>query len=544
MSQKTKEQWEYGDFQTPSDLTKQAISVLVKLRIQPCSVLEPTCGKGSFLLSAAQAFSSAHELIGVDINEQYLNDLKTRVAEIDKKKRIYIILGDFFTLDWQEILAALPEPILIVGNPPWVTSAELGLLKSKNLPQKSNFHVRRGYDAITGKSNFDISEWMLLKHFEWLRERRGTIAMLCKTAVARKLLAHSWKNDIPISLAHIYIIDAQKYFGASVDACFFVVTLLGGADSKNCSVYKTLTDGQASYTIGYHDGLVLSNVEKYEKYKHLKGIDYSYKWRSGIKHDCAKVMELEPDSQQYRNGFGERITIENDYLYPMLKSSDIGNGDVRFGRKYMIVTQRFVGEDTNIIKRTAPKTWLYLENHDEALSKRASAIYRNRPKFSIFGVGRYSFSPWKVVISGFYKRLAFKVVGLYEGKPIVMDDTVYFLPCWSEAEARLIAHILNSQPAIDFFESIIFWADKRPITIEILKQLDLRALSAELGRKTDYLRFAWQRHDRESEETEGQLSLGIAEKKPLNIKGKQRITNRSRRTLQKAAAPLNFHVIS
>ena len=93
-----------------------------------------------------------------------------------------------------------------------------------------------------------------------------------------------------------------------------------------------------------------------------------------------------------------------------------------------------------------------------------------------------------------------------------MDDTVYFLPCWSEAEARLIAHILNSQPAIGFFESIIFWADKRPITIEILKQLDLRALSAELGRETDYLRFAWQRHERECEETEGQLSLGIAEK--------------------------------
>lgn len=536
MVQKTKKQWEYGDFQTPPHLAKQAVSVLVRLGIEPHSVLEPTCGTGSFLLAAAEAFPNAQKFIGIDINDQYLSELKMSIAKIDKKRRIRLMLGDFFSLSWSEIVAELEDPVLIIGNPPWVTSAELGLLQSKNLPEKSNFQVRKGFDAITGKSNFDISEWMLLKHLDWLKERRGTIAMLCKTAVARKVLSHAWKNDLRISLANMYLVDAQKYFGASVDACFFVMDLSEKAAAKDCFIFDNLTDSRAARIIGYQDSLLISNVEKYERWKHLKGIDYSYTWRSGIKHDCAKVMELEYDGQGYRNGYGELVKLEDDYIFPLLKSSDIGNGDVRFGRKYMLVTQQFVGEDTNIIKSRAPITWQYLKSHEDVLSRRASSIYRNRPRFSVFGVGDYSFSTWKIAISGFYKRLAFKVVGPYERKPVVLDDTVYFLPCWSKVEANFIGYILNSQPAIEFLDLMIFWTDKRPITIEILKKLDLQALSKELGRENDYLRFAWQRSDIEREETKGQLPLGIAErlaklrKRTAHSKSPKRDVARSRRS--------------
>ena len=34
----------------------------------------------------------------------------------------------------------------------------------------------------------------------------------------------------------------------------------------------------------------------------------------------------------------------------------------------------------------------------------------------------YTFEPWRVAISGFYKKLNFRVVGSFEGKPIVLDD--------------------------------------------------------------------------------------------------------------------------
>ncbi|HLQ25876.1 MAG TPA: N-6 DNA methylase [Acidiferrobacterales bacterium] len=512
MARKTKAKWEFGDFQTPQTLAEQAISVLRNLGIKPQSVIEPTCGKGSFLLAAANGFPEAKRYLGVDVNKHYLSELESKISRLHIKTRARIIAGDFFSLNWSELLTSLPEPILIVGNPPWVTSAELGMLQSNNLPQKSNFQERRGYDAITGKSNFDISEWMLLKHLEWLGQRRGVIAMLCKTAVSRKVLLHAWKHSFPVSFARLFLIDAQKHFGASVDACFLVVGMTGGGQSTDCPIYESIEASETSQTMGYHDGLVLANIGLYQKWQHLKGEDKAYVWRSGIKHDCSKVMEMERSGSEYRNGAGEFIALEDDYLYPMLKSSDIGNGGVRYGRKYMLVTQQYVGEETKAIRKVAPKTWQYLESHQEALAKRASSIYQNRAKFSIFGVGAYSFSPWKVAISGFYKQLAFKVINPYEGKTVVLDDTVCFLPCWSESEALFVASLLNSEPAQEFYRSMIFWADKRPITIEILKKLNLQALSTDLGCETDYLRFSRRRRDLESEETEGQLSLGIAEK--------------------------------
>ena len=149
--------------------------------------------------------------------------------------------------------------------------------------------------------------------------------------------------------------------------------------------------------------------------------------------------------------------------------------------RYMLVTQRSVGEDTLQIKRQAPRTWNYLRSHASRLDKRASSIYRNRPRFSVFGVGPYSFAPWKVAISGFYKRLDFRCIGPVEDKPVVFDDTCYFLPCQTEHDAKLLTELLNSKAAKGFFHSLIFWDAKRPITVQLLASLDLRILAKETG---------------------------------------------------------------
>jgi len=120
-------------------------------------------------------------------------------------------------------------------------------------------------------------------------------------------------------------------------------------------------------------------------------------------------------------------------------------------------------------------------HHGEALDRRGSSIYRKRPRFSVFGVGDYTFAPWKVAISGFYKRLKFAVVGSSEGKPTVLDDTVYFVACRSEEEARSVASLLNSETAREFLSALIFWDAKRPITADLLSRLDLQALAREVG---------------------------------------------------------------
>jgi hypothetical protein len=483
---KTKAVTEFGDFQTPPALALAATRVLRRLGIRPRSILEPTCGRGAFIAAAADSFPDAESVIGIDINRVHLSASNTAA----NRRSVELRHGDFFKLDWASVVTKVGEPWLIIGNPPWVTNSNLGAIESDNLPAKSNFHGRQGIEAITGKSNFDISEWMILRYLDWLKGSVGAIAVLCKTAVARKILLHIWKKRISLRSARIYKIDALGHFGAAVDACFFVLEIEPKAQTLSCDIFDTLDAEACSRTIGFLDGQIISDVTAFNQYRDLLGPEDRYVWRSGIKHDCSKVMELTTTIPKgYQNGLGETVALEDVILFPMLKSSDIGNGRIHC-RRVMVVTQHRVGEDTGYIRTKAPETWNYLKRHAALLHKRGSVIYKNKPAFSVFGVGPYTFAPWKIAISGFYKKLYFARVGPVNGRPVVFDDTIYFLPCWSEEEACFIEALLRSEPAQSFLHSMIHWDEKRPITVEILKRLSIRKLAAMLGRERDYAQLA------------------------------------------------------
>lgn len=405
---------------------------------------------------------------------------KTKLRNIPNSDRVIVKQGDFFTFNWQELLNLLPSPFLVIGNPPWVTNAALGQMGSSNLPQKSNFQNHSGLHAITGKSNFDISEWMLLKMLDWLNGKNGTLAMLCKNSVARKVLMYAWKNKYQLCDSRKYLIDAHSHFDAAVDACLLMCSFRPNSRETICKIYPYLKADSPSSEIGYKGGFLIADLASYNKWRHLYGD--GIQWRSGIKHDCSSVMELVKTDDYFINGLGEKVELEDIYTYPMLKSSELVNG--KSPSRWMIVTQQEIGEDTNIIKDTAPKTWRYLQKHVEFFAKRGSSIYKNKPIFSIFGVGAYSFSPWKVAISALYKKLEFKIVGSVGKKPIVLDDTQNFVPCSSYKEAKRIADLLNSNIAKEFYKSFIFWDEKRPITISLLKYLDVNKLNSIVSKQS------------------------------------------------------------
>lgn len=478
-SQKTKHKVEYGDFQTPLPLAREVCSLLSQCEYKPLSVLEPTCGAGNFLRAALEQFPGIKRAVGVEISDEYVASARRSIPDTADGAKVTIIKVNFFAAHWEDILGSLPDPLLIIGNPPWVTNAELGSLGGSNLPFKSNFRNQAGIDAITGNSNFDISEWMLIRALDWIQGRQAMLAMLCKTAVARKVLFHAWSADQPLETSDIYRIDTMKSFGAAVNACLLVVKSSLCARSLDCRIHESLEEKGRVTVFGYRSGQLVANVQAFERWAYLEGKE-RYRWRSGIKHDCSKVMEVREENGRYRNGLGELVELETEYLYPMLKSADIFREDPSAPRRWMLVTQRFVGADTSHIRDKAPKTWEYLVRHGSLLDGRASAIYRKRPRFSIFGVGDYSFAPWKVAISGLYKRLEFKTIGPSDGKPVVLDDTCYFIACRAKDEAQLLTELLNSQPARQFFSAIVFWDAKRPVTVAVLRRLDLLSVAREL----------------------------------------------------------------
>lgn len=463
---------EFGDFQTPRVLADQVCARLRSLGLTPKSIVEPTCGRGSLLRSAVEMYPECSSILGVEINPEYAAEAKT-------VNGARIRCEDFFQTDWIRTLGELSDPILVIGNPPWVTNSAMGRLGGRNLPGKSNFQGLPGLDAVTGKSNFDISESMLAHLIECLSGRTAVLAMLCKTSVARKVLRHAWSRNLQIARAAIYSIDTARHFGAAVDACLLICSLEPGGNSRECRVHEDI-DRPARSTFALRDGELVADLEAAAAYRHLRGVS-PIRWRSGVKHDCAGVMELRPTEHgTLENGLGEIVSIESTYLYPALKSSDLMRSPPVPSR-YMLLTQRSIGEDTSRIARTAPLTWAYLRSHADRLDSRASSIYRNRPRFSVFGVGSYTFSPWKVATSGFYKRLEFQRVGPAAERPVVLDDTCYFIPCKTEEDAQTLADLLNSEPARGFFRAFVFWDAKRPITVQLLSRLNLQRLAEEAG---------------------------------------------------------------
>ena len=159
-------------------------------------------------------------------------------------------------------------------------------------------------------------------------------------------------------------------------------------------------------------------------------------------------------------------------VYGLLKSSDLRGDKINTFRKSTIITQNKIGQETKYIKDKFPFTFKYLTSHKELFDKRKSSIYKDKPDFSIFGIGDYSFASYKVAISGLYKSTHFTLVYPDNLKPIMLDDTCYFIGFNQLKMAQIAHYLVNSDIVQKFLKSIIFSDSKRPVNKDILMRID------------------------------------------------------------------------
>lgn len=477
----------YGDWQTPPLLAKKVCESHILRCGTPDVVIEPTCGLGSFVLASLESFPNLSEIHAVEINREYTSTLKLNILlnALSHPTReypdIYIYTDDFFKFDFSNILNKCKLNnwnLAILGNPPWVTNSTQGRNNSNNLPIKRNSFGLKGLDAITGKSNFDISEYITLHLLELSQFNKGGISFLLKNSVIRNILTKQRFENIHIENIEQRLIDASSEFNVSVDASCLSATF-DGFPSVTCTVKDFYSD-RCLYEYGWIGNAFVSDTKLYNsvsKYDHTS----TYIWRSGIKHDCASVLELTLEGGTFVNGLGEVIEIEDDIVFPLIKSSDVRKYHNTPIRKYIIVPQRKMGTDTSALKETHPKAYTYLTKHEWAFNQRKSSIYRDKDKFSIFGIGDYSFSKYKIVVSSLYKTISFILVSQYAGKPILVDDTCYQLDFNNYEEAKTIYDALNSKEIQSLLCSLIFKDAKRVVTKSLLMRLDVTQLCVDRG---------------------------------------------------------------
>jgi hypothetical protein len=153
-------------------------------------------------------------------------------------------------------------------------------------------------------------------------------------------------------------------------------------------------------------------------------------------------------------------------------------------RRYVIITQKYVNQNTAYIANYS-QTFNYLNRHIDVFRKRKSSIYKGKYDYAIFGVGDYSFKPYKVAISGLYKSYHFSLIKPYNGKPVMLDDTCYFIGFDDFKQAETIWKLLNTNMVSDFLKQISFSDAKRMITKDVLMRIDLWKLVNIIKRQED-----------------------------------------------------------
>lgn len=474
----------YGDWQTPEDLAESVCNRHKLFFGEPDIVIEPTCGKGAFILSVLKVFDAVSEIHAIEINRQYTTELKTKIlvnslnGSLKVKSKIYVHCVDFFSFDFSKIFESARDrhlKLAVIGNPPWVTNSVQGLNNSKNVPVKSNRYHLRGIDAITGKGNFDISEAIVLSLLSLLQGCRGGVSFLLKNSVIRNIVMKQRQKPYEIRHMKQFNIDAGKEFDVSVEASCLVAEL-GNGHSQSCDVLDFYT-GEFIGSYGWSDKAFVSDLKAYEKYSYLDGV-CPFIWRSGLKHDCSEVVELVKQDGVYYNKIGERVEIEEDLVYPLIKSSDVAKYKEVGTHRYIIVPQRFIGEDSLHVLACLPKTYSYLFDHKVYFERRKSSIYKGKGLFSIFGIGEYSFMPYKIVVSALYKNLVFTLVTPCESKPVMLDDTCYQIGFGTLEEAESVLAALQSSEITGLIKAISFKDSKRVITKSLLMRLNINALDS------------------------------------------------------------------
>lgn len=456
-----------GDFQTPLELAR---AVCAAYSGRPATILEPTCGDGAFLQAAKERFPGS-ALVGYEIQSKRLARARSRFPEARLEQR------DCFATDWGAEVGALRAPRLVLGNPPWVTSDDLTKGAAVHRAPRNAAVASRGMDAVTGASNFDGSEWLTARLIEALAPGDHLVMVLKLSVIAR--LIESLQDRTRRFSMKVYRVDARRWFHAQVEAAVLFVQRTDDFPASGVPIFDALHASSCAETWGVVDGRLVSDLAVVKRYAHLLSGGQTL-WRSGVKHDCRDVMELEANGDgSFRSAVAPRLEVEGDRVFPLAKATDIARR--RQPKRSVIVTQRRTGEDTAGLQEHAPKLWAYLDAHGGRLDGRRSRVYRGRPRFSIFGVGGYSFTPHKVAISGLHRGSDFLALEPVAGRPVLVDDTCYLLPCAQRQSAQALARALNSPAVRRLLLALTVPGKKRWLTALALRRLDIEQVLLEGG---------------------------------------------------------------
>jgi SAM-dependent methyltransferase len=437
----------------------------------------------------------------------------------------------------------------VAGNPPWVNWESLPedyRQETKPLWEYHGLFPHGGMDTILGKGKKDISMLMTYVAMEDYLQKRGRLGFLItqsvfKTAGAgqgfRRFVLGSGAGIAPAVVDDLS--DLKPFEGASNRTA--VVVLNKGRTAKypvsynqwykpsgGSSIPEDLSlddlrkDRVATYReyearpvdqtdptspwITGRSGMIraIERVLGHSQYEGMAGVST---WLNGVY--WVEIVERRPDGQLVVANRTEgtkvkvesvQAVLESGLVFPLLRAGDIGKWSAVPEASILLVQdpQKRRGYDLEWMKSKYPRTYGYLKRFEDVLRARSGYkryFTENDPFYSMFNVGEYTLSPFKVVWPNIGTHITAAVVGSQNGKPVIPQHIVTLVPLTSAAEAHFVCAVVNSSPFNVAVQSHTEKGGKSFATPGILEKVRIPKYSAKDSTCKRLARLSLQAHE-------------------------------------------------
>lgn len=401
---------------------------------------------------------------------------------------------------WCSILAercaagAIPPVQVICGNPPWIKWSNLPPAYSAFLKPRCLELGVFSEDRWVGGIESDLSSILTYEVIDkWLADQ-GTLGFFLPGttfeteagAGFRRFVLNAW---LPLGVELVEDFeDLRPFEDANNHPTFLVVTknqattypvvyrcwkAQGSRHLRSAEEFRLharAVDLLASPMPGKAGGPWLKGTrEEHLVWQQLfTPAAHHYSARKGVTTDLngvfwVQVQEVSPDGKTCRiqnmPALGRKPEIpvisqvvETDHLFPLLRGKGLAAFCARPVQDLRILLpQRSMHGDPNL-PLTHPRTWSFLAQFQAYLAGRSSLkrFQRNRPYWSLWSTGAYTFAPYKVLWKEIAsQRFAAAYIGGWDDpllgpKVVIPDHKLYFVPVETEEEAAYITGMLNA----------------------------------------------------------------------------------------------------
>jgi len=389
----------------------------------------------------------------------------------------------------------------IVGNPPWINWENLPDTyrdSIKPIWEKYGLFPHSGMDQILGKGKKDISMLMTYVVADRLLQEKGKLGFVLPQTLLKNVgaaqgfrkffIPSKLGEGTPVHVIHVDDLSSLNPFENTSNQTTVLILEKGNPTTYPVpyTIWRKDRSTKVDFSSDYDD--IFKSLEHLNYFAEpVNPADTTSAWLTAkrnahqiirkslgrstyIAHAgvysgglnaayWVEIINTKPDGHiVIRNiieGSKKKVqqvisNVEPDLIYPLLRDKDLKKWHAT-PTAYILMVQdpiKRMGIEEKIMQEKYSETYDYLFQFKVPLLNRKSRglsdmIASGAPFYTMFSVGEYSFSPWKVVWSRI-SRVEAAVIHIIDDKPIMPQETITTIECGSSEEAYYLSALINS----------------------------------------------------------------------------------------------------